>query len=126
MLVAACITSGVHIFPLLGSRAPAEEAFHWPSIPYALDILAWDFFFAISALLSGLLIKGPGLPRLARNLLFLSGLLSLVSLAGLPNGDMKLRNIGVIGYAAVFPAAAVVLTAWFRRGGFNCPADPVR
>jgi len=122
MLIAALLTCGVHISLLLGSRASAQLAFQWPSIPYALDVVAWDVFFPISALLGASLVEGSGLARLARYLLIASGLLALAGLAGVPGGDMQLRDIGILGYAVAFPLAALALAALFRQGAASLRA----
>jgi hypothetical protein len=34
---------------------------------------------------------------------------------GLPLNDMRLRNIGIVGYAVLFPVAAGIMAAAFRR-----------
>ncbi|MBO9500833.1 hypothetical protein [Brevundimonas sp. A19_0] len=117
MAACATITFGVHLVLLSGPRAAAEAAFRWPSPFYLLDILAWDVFFALAVLLAAPLVRGGGLARLTRWLLVLSGLLALAGLIGVPTGDMNLRNIGILGYAVVFPAAALVLGLIFWRAG---------
>ena len=48
-------------------------------------------------------IQGRGLVRV---LLFASGALSFVGLIGVPLANMQVRNIGIIGYAVLFPVAA--------------------
>jgi hypothetical protein len=48
-------------------------------------------------------------------LLFTSGILSLAGLSGVVMGDMQLRNIGIVGYVGLFPAAALLLSILFFR-----------
>ncbi|MGE4071583.1 MAG: hypothetical protein AB7E72_10445 [Lysobacterales bacterium] len=118
MGLCAGLTCVLHFSILMLSRQPgfvdaawARQvfAFEWPSLVYALDILAWDVFFALGALCLGGAITGSGRAALARKLLYFSGILALVGLIGVPLADMSLRNIGILGYAVVFPVAAAVL-----------------
>lgn len=113
MALAAATTCAVHAMLLLGSRAAAVEAFRWPSAPYAADIVAWDLFFPLSVLTAATLIKGRAWARAARLLFILAGMLALAGLAGLPTGDMGVRNIGILGYAVVFPIATAILAVHF-------------
>ena len=46
-------------------------------------------------------------------LLIVSGVLALAGLSGLALGDMRLRNLGVLGYVGVFPIAAALLARLF-------------
>jgi hypothetical protein len=114
----AVITCCVHFSILTLSRQPlfAEAgwarqvfSFRWPSLAYALDILAWDFFFALAAFCGAATIAGGGLQGWARRLLYLSAALAFVGLAGVPLANMQIRNIGILGYAGVFPVAAALL-----------------
>jgi hypothetical protein len=59
MVVLATITTSVHFVGItVGPRleatglswVPLIVSFEWPSIVYALDVLAWDWFFALSPL----------------------------------------------------------------------------
>lgn len=119
MSASTTITVGVHLMLLTGPRAAAAAAFRWPSPFYMLDILAWDFFFALSALMAAPLVSGGRLARLTRWLLMLSGLLALAGLIGVPTGDMRLRDIGILGYSVVFPAAAACLAVLFSKTGIS-------
>ena len=69
---------------------------------YALDILAWDAFFALAMLFAAPVFAGPGLCRAIRFGMIASGALAFAGLIGLAVGNMMLRNIGIAGYLGVF------------------------
>jgi hypothetical protein len=94
---------------------PLLLSFHWPSVPYALDILAWDVFFALSVLCAAPVFRASRLTASIRGLLVTSGALALAGLSGVILGDMRLRNIGIVGYSGVFPVVALLLLILFRR-----------
>lgn len=119
--IAAALTSMVHASVLLLSRTPPFDemphifAFEWPSVVYVLDILAWDFFFALFAVS---LAFAFGLRRLEgwiRAILLLSGLLAFAGLWGAVSGDMQLRNIGILGYVPIFTLAVALIAVHFSR-----------
>lgn len=89
--------------------------FRWPSVIYSLDILAWDVLFALAVFSAAPVFGGNRLAKSIRALMIVSGILALGGLSGVIAGDMQLRTIGVIGYAAVFPAAAALLAVLFHR-----------
>lgn len=120
----ALTTSAVHfsILVLGGHAAFAGEpwstlvfSFRWPSLVYALDILAWDVFFPLGALCLAPAVQGAGLAGRVRALLVISAGLALAGLAGVVLGDMQVRAIGVVGYALCFPIAAALLAVLFFR-----------
>jgi hypothetical protein len=124
MCMCAVVTSSVHflVLTLSNHAAFAEQqwaslvfSFKWPSIAYALDTLAWDLFFPLAALFGGLAVRGPGMARLVSALLYASAALAFIGLAGVPLGDMNIRNIGIIGYVVLFPIAAVLLASMSRH-----------
>lgn len=124
MILMAGITSGVHFVVLTVSRqieaaglpwAPLFFSFKWPSVAYTLDILAWDWFFALSMLFAAPVFKAGRLERAVQILMIISGLLSLAGLIGVPLADMQVRNIGVIGYALVSPFIFLLLSLIFGR-----------
>jgi hypothetical protein len=130
MIVMAVITSGVHFTVLTVSRqiqaagftsAPLLFSFQWPSVAYTLDILAWDWFFALSILFAVPVFKGGRLERILRYFMIGSGVLSLVGLLGVPLAIMKVeywsivRNIGIVGYALVAPVAFLLMGILFGR-----------
>lgn len=124
MSMCAHITCCVHFAVLTLSRQPAFFGatwsslvfeFRWPSVVYALDILAWDVFFPLAALFAAGAIHRVGSTVIARNLLYGSAALAFVGLAGIPMDNMNIRNIGIIGYVVLFPIATLLLAIAFRR-----------
>lgn len=120
MALCAAVTMLVHLAVLTLARLPAVQAqpwapavfaFRWPSLAYALDILAWDLLFPIGAGCCALALRGIALLRVERWLLAVAAGLALVGLAGAPLADMAVRNVGILGYAVVFPVAAARV-AW--------------
>lgn len=124
MAMVAVVTCCVHFAVLTLSRAPAFASqpwapllfsFRWPSVAYALDILAWDVFFPLSMFLAAPALHGSRLARWIRGLMFASGVLALAGLSGVVTGDMQLRNIGILGYVGAFLVVAVLLGVLFYR-----------
>jgi hypothetical protein len=118
------LTVSVHFVLLIVGRQAAFSglawmplflSFTWPSVPYALDILAWDVFFALSVLFAAPVFRGDRLTGSIRALLIVSGVLALAGLSGVFAGNMQLRAIGIVGYAGVFPIAALLLALLFHR-----------
>ncbi len=120
----AGVTSSLHIVILTLSGHEAFKqvqdllSFNWPSIAYALDILAWDVFFALSMLCAAPVFSGSRLAVSIRVLMFASGVLALAGLSGAVVGDMRLRNIGIFGYDGIFLVVAALLTILFYRTEF--------
>lgn len=127
MALVAAVTCSVHFVILTASRhpmfvdstwatwAPLMFSFEWPSVAYALDILAWDIFFALSMLFAAPALTGSRLAITIRVLMIISGILALAGLSGVVTGDMRLRNIGIIGYVPVFLVIAGMLAILFAR-----------
>lgn len=130
MVCMAVITSSLHFVVLTVSRPLAAASlasasllfsFEWPSVVYALDILAWDGFFALSMLLAAAVFRDAGLEKAVRYLMIVSGVLSLVGLLGVPLAMLEVdywlhvRNIGIVGYALVAPIAFLLLGMLFGR-----------
>lgn len=126
-LVFASLTAGltacVHFSILAISRTPEFASlpqwellfsFQWPSLAYALDILAWDVFFAIAALCAAPAVHPGKLAPYVSGLFLVSGVLALAGLGGVFLGDMQIRNIGVLGYVGVFTAAVLVSALHLR------------
>jgi len=124
MSMCGVVTSCVHFAILTLSRQQAFAAggfatrvfsFEWPSIAYALDILAWDFFFPLGACCTALAIDGGGKVKFARALMFGSGLIAMIGMLGVPMANMNVRNIGIIGYVFLFPVATGLLASVLRQ-----------
>ncbi len=124
MVLMASITCSVHFVILTVSRqiesAGFPEAsllfsFKWPSVAYTMDILAWDFFFALSMLFAAPVFRRGGLEKTVRILMIVSGVLSLAGLIGVPLANMNVRNIGIIGYAGVSLFVFLLLGVVFGR-----------
>jgi hypothetical protein len=47
--------------------------------------------------------------------MIVSGVLSLAGLSGAIAGNMRLRNIGIVGYVPVFMVVAALLALLFKR-----------
>jgi hypothetical protein len=97
------------------SWVPLVFSFTWPSVAYALDILGWDIFFALSMLFAAPVFWGTRLAAWIRVLMIASGVLALAGLSGVVVGDMQLRNIGIVGYVGVFLLVAALLVVLFYR-----------
>jgi hypothetical protein len=120
----AGVTSVVHFCVLSLSRQPEFAgqswlpmvlSFKWPSVVYALDILAWDIFFPLSMLFAAPVFWGSRLAAWIRVLMIASGVLAFAGLSGVVVGDMQLRNIGIVGYVGVFLVVATLLAILFYR-----------
>jgi hypothetical protein len=97
------------------SWLPLFLSFKWPSVAYALDILAWDFFFPLSMFFAASVFGGSRLAASIRVLMIVSGVLALAGLSGVVASDMQLRNIGIVGYVGVFLIVAALLAVLFYR-----------
>jgi len=97
------------------SWLPLVLSFKWPSVVYALDILAWDIFFPLSMLFAAPVFWESRLAAWIRVLMIASGVLAFAGLSGVVVGDMQLRNIGIVGYVGVFLVVAALLAVLFYR-----------
>ena len=97
------------------SWLPLVMSFKWPSVVYALDLLAWDIFFPLSMLFAAPVFWGSRLAAWIRVLMIASGVLAFAGLSGVVVGDMQLRNIGIVGYVGVFLVVAALLAVLFFR-----------
>jgi hypothetical protein len=114
--IMAGLTSCVHVVVLtVGDQiaatpgGPLLVSFTWPSVVYALDILAWDWFFALAMLCVAPVFRSSGVEGTLRTLMVACGVLSLAGLVGVPLGNMAIRNIGIVGYGLLAPAVFFLL-----------------
>jgi hypothetical protein len=126
MILMGGITSSVHFVILTISRQFEATSvswllsFKWPSVVYALEILAWDWFFAISMLFAAPVFGASRLEQTVQMLMIVSGVLSLAGLIGVPLANMQVRNIGIIGYGVVAPVVFLLLGIVFDRTFIIC------
>lgn len=119
--IAFSLSASLHIVLLVIGRGHpmavegALLAFTWPSVAYAIDILAWDWFFACAMLCCAMGLRDTPAMKWASRAFALSGLFAFAGLAGPLSASMTLRNIGIIGYAVLFPlAVCLALRALLR------------
>lgn len=114
----AGITVSVHTVLLTIGRQANEAtlpgfallfSWTWPSMTYALDIVAWDFFLGLALVLAAPVFGQNRLEGWVRKGLLLSGVLCLIGLIGMPLGNMEVRNIGIIGYGVVLPVVTLLM-----------------
>jgi hypothetical protein len=84
-------------------------------VVYTLDILAWDWFFALSILFAANAFRSGKLERSLRALMILSGVLSRGGLLGVPPANMQIRDVGIAGYAVVTILVFLVMGIVFGR-----------
>lgn len=120
----AVVTCSIHFVILTTSRQaefaalswlPLFFEFKWPSVVYALDILAWDFFFPLSMFFAAPVFSGSRLAEWIRWLMLVSGVLALAGLSGVAFGNMQMRNIGIVGYVGIFFVVSLLLAIFFFR-----------
>jgi hypothetical protein len=125
MTLAAGITASIHFVRLAAVKRlePAVAAglspllsFEWPSVAFALDLLAWDLLFGLSLLLAARAFHGPGLAGAVRTTFAVAGALCVAGTLGPATGNLRLQLPAIAGYAFVFPVACLLLGILFGRG----------
>ena len=126
MLVAACLTMTVHVVELVVARRVEPGAvagfarlfdFAWPSMLYAVDVVAWDLLLGLSLLFAAVVFTGRRYRAVRRGLL-VSAVLCLVGLVGPAIDVMAWRALGILGYVVAFPLTCLALSRAF------CTAPP--
>ena len=122
VVVMTALTLGVHIVVLtVGRQADPSVmpgfdrffSFTWPSVVYALDIVAWDYCFGLALLLAAPVFSGTGMRQAIRIGLIVAGVLCLAGLLGVVTANMQIRNLGIVGYAIVFPIVSLLMARVF-------------
>lgn len=111
----AGLTMSVHFVELTALRQTGSSGLVWPSIPYALELLAWDVLLGLSLLFAAFALRGSGLEALVRSGMFLVGFLCLAGASGPVFADMRFQFIAVSGYAVVLPIVFLLLAILFRK-----------
>jgi cytochrome c oxidase subunit IV len=126
MILLAGTTCGVHFIQLvvlrrfepaaLAALSPiASHPWKWPSMVFALDLLAWDLFLGLSMLFAARVFDGGGLQKHVRMTMNLSGTLCMAGLLGPVSGEMRLQGLAIVGYAFVFPIVCLLLATMLGR-----------
>jgi hypothetical protein len=134
MILLAGITSSVNFAILIVSHRIETAGsswltlflpYQWPSVAYSLDILAWDWFFALSMLFAAPVFRGGTLRKTVRLLMIVTGVLSLVGFAGVAFADVRVLSIGILGYGVAAPVVFLLLGILFGRTQ-SLPGDTER
>src|SRR5262249_19345400 len=124
MILLAGMTSSIHFVQLTVVRRiesagipPLSLIFFskWPSMFFALDLLAWDLFLGLSLLLAAPVFQGGGRPAAVRAGMMLSGTLCVAGILGPALGDLRFQLLGITGYALVFPVVCLLLARLLAR-----------
>jgi hypothetical protein len=135
MVLMVGTTCGIHFVELTvvrriePARDPALSVLfftRWPSVFFALDLLAWDLFLGLSLLLAAPAFKGVGLEAAVRLAMILGGALCVAGILGPALGDLRFQLLGIAGYAAVFPLACLMLAILYGRAEPGAAADSGR
>ena len=87
----------------------------WPSVFFALDLLAWDVSLGLSLVLAASVFCGGAPQRRVRFALAAAGTLCLTGTLGPLLGELRLQVVAILGYAFVFPVACLLLGLLFRQ-----------
>jgi hypothetical protein len=90
-------------------------SFNWPSVAYALDILAWDYCFGLALLLAAPVFTGGPAESAVRTGMMLAGILCLAGLLGVLTANMQISNVGIAGYGVAFPVVTLLMARVFTR-----------
>jgi hypothetical protein len=94
---------------------------HWPSVLYGVDNVAWDVFFGLALLFAAPVFHASG-HVVVRNGLLIAGAMSVVGMIGPAANHLALRQIGIVGYDVVWPIVCIPLSKAFRENGPVAPA----
>lgn len=124
MILLAAITSSVNFAVLVvssqsdfsgASWLPLFLPYKWPAVAYALDIFAWDWFYALSMLCAALVFRGGLLERMVSIAMLFSGGLSLLGLIVLPFAVLPAIIISIVGWGVGGTIVFLLLAIVFGR-----------
>lgn len=133
MLLLAGFTITVHLVQLTVVRRIGPDAIHgfqylfnwqWPSMLYGVDIAAWDIFFALALLFAAPVFHASG-HAAVRNGMLIAAALSVAGMVGPAVNHIALRQIGIVGYAIVWPIVCLPLSKAFRERPIVGAASPL-
>ncbi|MGB5326522.1 MAG: hypothetical protein WBN40_14035 [Pseudomonadales bacterium] len=114
-ILVAGLTVTVHFVGLTVLRQTGMEGLEWPSIIYAVELLAWDIFLGLSLLFAASVFQGGGLRRNIRTSLTTVGVLCLIGSLGPLTGEMRLQFVAVLGYGVLLPAVWFMIAKYFQQ-----------
>jgi hypothetical protein len=98
----------------------------WPSVLYGVDVVAWDIFFGLALLFAAPVFHASGHVAV-RNGMLIAGAMSVLGIIGPAVDHFAFREIGIIGYAIVWPIVCLPLSKAFGHGAPTAgPILPVR
>ena len=121
MLATAALTMTVHFVQLTVARRVDPSSvpgfdrlfgWHWPSMMWGFEIVAWDLFLGLSLLCAAPVFTGRRYATVRRGLL-VSGSLCLAGLLGPALNTMAWRELGIFGYSVVLPLTCLALSRAF-------------
>lgn len=115
-IVFAGLTTAVHFVALTAGRQTGFIALEWPSMLYAVELLAWDVFLGLALLFAASVFNGNGRRAAIRWMLSITGALCLGGAVGPLLNNMVVQRIGILGYGVLLPITCVLLALFFRDG----------
>lgn len=123
MAILVALTNTVHFVSITVSSQIVEAdpllspllSLTWPSLLLSIDILAWDVFFGFGFIFLGLSLKPLKELSVARIVMILSGILSLLGLIALPLNNMDIRFIGIFGYTVMPVISCIFLLSGIEK-----------
>ena len=87
----------------------------WPSMLFAMELVAWHLFFGLSMFFAAFAFIGKGREKVVRIALIVTGLLCIIGLVGPLLGNLMWRSIGIFGYGIAFPVVCIMIARVFRN-----------
>ena len=128
MILLAGFTVMVHFVNLTLWRQISDQqkvdyvrflGWEWPSMMFAIELVAWHLFFGLSMFFIAFAFQKKGREKTVRLSLITTGLLCICGLIGPVAGDLTWRVIGIAGYGVGFPIACVMIANVFKNAPTN-------